>query len=80
MEPSYTYFVGLKGDEMKSREAAKIAYNAYRANTGGKTWDGKDMPTWEVVQDRDRGKSTGVTYNWEAACRTLAQALGTPID
>lgn len=65
---------------MKAIHAAKIAYNAYRTNTGGKTWDGKDMPTWDEVLDRDAGKSVGVSFNWAAACRAVARELGSPLE
>lgn len=31
---------------MSSANLAEIAYNAYAGSTGGKTWDGRDMPDW----------------------------------
>lgn len=33
-------------------ELGQIGYEAYAASTGGKTYDGRDMPTWEQVQER----------------------------
>lgn len=39
------------------------AYEAYREHTGGKTYDGRDMPTWaELVE-----KSPKIAGAWEAA-------------
>lgn len=31
-------------------DAGQVGYDAYKASTGGKTYDGRDMPTWEQVQ------------------------------
>lgn len=31
---------------------AQIGYEAYAQSTGGKTFDGRDMPTWEALPDR----------------------------
>jgi hypothetical protein len=31
---------------------ARIGYEAYAANTGGKTFDGRDMPKWEDLPQR----------------------------
>jgi NTP pyrophosphatase (non-canonical NTP hydrolase) len=33
-------------------QKAKEGYEAYAAFTGGKTFDGRDMPTWENLTDR----------------------------
>lgn len=33
-------------------ELAHIAYNAYAAETGGKTFDGRDMPKWHELPMR----------------------------
>lgn len=38
----------------------KVAYEAYAQFTGGKTFDGREMPTWENLTDRIRSA-------WEAA-------------
>ncbi len=37
-----------------------VAYAAYAVSTGGKTYDGRDMPTWEGLTDKIRTA-------WEAA-------------
>lgn len=34
------------------KEPAHVAYDAYAAFTGGKTFDGRDMPTWENLPER----------------------------
>jgi hypothetical protein len=35
-------------------DLAKAAYAAYAKSTGGKTYDGRDMPTWDGLTDRIR--------------------------
>lgn len=35
-------------------EYGRVAYQAYAASTGGKTYDGRDMPTWEGLTPRIR--------------------------
>jgi hypothetical protein len=35
-------------------ESAQVAYEAYAKFTGGKTFDGRDMPTWNNLTDRIR--------------------------
>lgn len=34
--------------------SGKVGYEAYAAFTGGKTFDGRQMPTWEELPDRIR--------------------------
>ncbi len=34
---------------------AAVAYRAYAEHTGGKTWDGRDMPTWEELPEKIQG-------------------------
>lgn len=43
----------------------QVGYEAYAAHTGGKTFDGRDMPTWEAVADRTKAA-------WEAAASAIA--------
>lgn len=43
---------------------AKIAFDAYNAAAGGKTWDGKDIPPFEAVGER-------VQANWCAAIKAV---------
>ena len=42
---------------------AEIAFDAYSAATGGKTYDGKDIPPFSAVRDR----TPHVARAWEAA-------------
>lgn len=32
--------------ELKPKPLGELAYNGYRDHTGGKTWNGYDMPHW----------------------------------
>ncbi len=41
------------------------AYAAYAEATGGKTWDGRDMPTWDQLGERIQGA-------WRAAATAVA--------
>lgn len=36
------------------QDAARAGYEGYAAFTGGKTFDGRDMPTWDQLPDRIR--------------------------
>lgn len=36
------------------KETAHVAYDAYADFTGGKTFDGRDMPKWHELPDRIR--------------------------
>ena len=36
------------------RELGRVGYEGYAASTGGKTFDGRDMPTWDALPDRIR--------------------------
>lgn len=53
---------------MKTR--GQIGYEAYAAHTGGKTFDGRDMPTWEQVV----ASGTKVAGAWEAAAAAIVAA------
>lgn len=48
----------------------QIGYEAYAQSTGGKTFDGRDMPTWQEIRDRE-GKTPKVTKAWEAAADAI---------
>ncbi len=50
------------------KSSGQVGYEAYMASTGGKTWDGKPMPTWDEIKAR----TPHVAMAWEAA----AQAIG----
>lgn len=50
---------------------AQAAYEAYKESTGGKTFDGRDMPTWEFI-----GINTGhVQTAWIAAVKSVFKGL-----
>lgn len=42
----------------------RLGYEAYAAFTGGKTFDGRDMPKWDDLPDRIKGA-------WYAAWRAI---------
>lgn len=44
----------------------QLAFNAYNAKAGGKTYDGKDVPAWA-----DLGEA--VQANWEASARAVME-------
>ena len=46
------------------KEQAHVAYDAYAAFTGGKTFDGRDMPQWHELPERIRGA-------WRAAIEAV---------
>lgn len=48
-----------------SETLAQTGYEAYAAQTGGKTFDGRDMPTWDALPDRIRAA-------WSAAAAEIA--------
>jgi len=39
---------------LAEKEAGKRAYERYAWFTGGKTYDGRDMPTWHGLTDKIR--------------------------
>lgn len=44
------------------KSLGQIGYEAYAQSTGGKTYDGRDMPTWEQVE----ASGTKVAGAWQA--------------
>ena len=52
------------------KSLGQIGYEAYAEHTGGKTFDGRDMPTWEQVQ----ASGTKVAGAWEAAAKAIAES------
>jgi hypothetical protein len=52
-------------DVQTNTEDAQAAYQAYADSTGGKTWDGRDMPAWDDLGERIQGA-------WRAAAATVA--------
>ena len=51
--------------------AGQIGYDAYKASTGGKTYDGRDMPSWEQVKER----TPHVAKAWEDAARAIRASI-----
>ncbi len=49
----------------------RIGYEAYAKCTGGKTFDDRDMPTWDALPQRIRDA-------WEAAARAIRRDLEPP--
>lgn len=48
------------GETNDTKTLAQTAYEAYAEHTGGKTYDGREMPRWADLPERIRGA-------WEAA-------------
>ena len=40
--------------DVKREALGQTAYAAYALSTGGKTYDGRDMPTWDGLTDKIR--------------------------
>lgn len=53
--------------EAEVAHLAEVAFNAYGQSTGGKTWDGKDIPPYAAVRE----KTPHVARAWEAAVRAV---------
>lgn len=51
----------------RMKTLGQIGYEAYAVATGGKTWDGRDMPTWEQVL----ASGTKVAVAWAAAADAI---------
>lgn len=56
---------------LSTPELARVAFEAYGASTGGKTWDGKDIPPFEVIRER----TPHVARAWEAAADAVRKAV-----
>ncbi len=50
-------------------DAPRTAFEAYNADRGGLTWDGKPIPGWSAVGD-------GVRAGWTAAARAVLSLAG----
>lgn len=57
----------LAADVRKAGSQGQRGYEAYAAFTGGKTFDGREMPTWDQLPDRIKGA-------WEAAADAIRTA------
>jgi hypothetical protein len=59
---------------MDQLQLARIAYEGYAKCTRGKTFDGRDMPTWQQLLDAgDRGAHT--VRAWCAAVDAVHAAI-----
>ena len=54
--------------EMDHDQLGKRGYEAYAVSTGGKTYDGRDMPTWDQLPERIR-------QAWIAAAADVKDAV-----
>jgi hypothetical protein len=52
-------------NEIRLCDLARVGYEAYAMFTGGKTFDGRDMPKWDELPDRIKGA-------WGAAAARIA--------
>ncbi len=50
------------------RALARVGYEAYAKQTGGKTFDGCDMPGWDQLPDR-------IKDAWHAAATAIADGV-----
>ena len=51
----------------RNGELAALAHAAYAESTGGKTWDGRTMPAWDVLPEP-------IKEAWRAAVRAVTDA------
>ena len=56
-------------------DLARDLFDAYNASTGGKTWDGKDVPPYDVIAQ----KTPHVARAWEAVGRRAMERLSRPV-
>jgi len=54
----------------------RVGFEAYNASTGGKTWDGKPVPTWDAI----RQVTPHVVKAWEAAGQAVVLATAVGMD
>lgn len=50
---------------------ARVAFEAYGASTGGKTWDGKPIPPFDVIRER----TPHIAKAWEDAVAAVLSEL-----
>lgn len=51
-------------------DLARVGFEAYTASTGGKTWDGKDVPPYDAIRE----SAPHVAKAWEAAAAAIRSA------
>lgn len=56
---------------VRATEVARAGYEGYADWTGGKTFDGRDMPLWDDLPERTR-------LAWVAACGAIVRKLRSP--
>lgn len=54
----------------------QVGYEAYAETAGGKTFDGRPMPTWAQLGETDVGKET--QRRWEVAAGAIIDAALPP--
>ena len=59
----------LGGHGVLTMNSGQIGYEAYAKSTGGKTFDGRDMPTWAQVQER----TPHIAKAWNDAAAEIAR-------
>lgn len=57
-------------DHLKPLALGRTGYEAYAAHTGGKTFDGRDMPAWDDLGD--------IQAAWAVAAGAIYHAVLTP--
>jgi hypothetical protein len=56
-------------------DLARDLFDAYTASTGGKTWDGRDVPPYDVIAQR----TPHVARAWEAVAKRARERLARPV-
>lgn len=54
-------------------DLARVAFEAYGASTGGKTWDGKPIPPFDTIRER----TPHIAKAWEDAVAAVLATLET---
>lgn len=54
---------------LSDKTRGQIGYEAYAKSTGGKTFDGRDMPTWKEIEE----KSPKIAQAWEDAAKAILE-------
>lgn len=54
-----------------AKRLARVGFDAYGASTGGKTWDGKDIPPFDVIRER----TPHVAKAWEDAATAILKEI-----
>jgi hypothetical protein len=62
--------LGRVAADERVHDLARVAFEAYGASTGGKTWDGKPIPPFDAVCER----TPHVAEAWRAAVRAVLKA------